>query len=186
MLKYVLLGFLNYEPATGYELENLISTGTTNFWHANLSQIYTTLKKLESAGLVVSHEEEQEGRPNRRVYEITSDGQHELQQWVSTPFTEREKTKNTLMLKLFFGRQAGHNTLLTQLRIQRSIHQAVLDRYRQGLPDTAHEIVSARPELGEDAILWQATLNWGLRYEESLLQWIDETIATIEREFADD
>ena len=45
MLKYVLLGFLNYTPMTGYELKQFMDESTANFWHAKQSQIYTTLKK---------------------------------------------------------------------------------------------------------------------------------------------
>ena len=46
MLKYVLLGFLNYAPQTGYELKQAIDKSTSFFWHAKQSQIYTTLKGL--------------------------------------------------------------------------------------------------------------------------------------------
>ena len=71
MLKYVLLGFLNYRNASGYDLKQLMDVSTSNFWHAKQSQIYTTLKKLEEDGMVASHIEPQESRPNRKVYEIT-------------------------------------------------------------------------------------------------------------------
>ena len=71
MLKYALLGFLNYDNKTGYELKQTMDRSTNHFWHAKQSQIYQTLKKLESDGLVVSHPEHQESRPDRRVYAIT-------------------------------------------------------------------------------------------------------------------
>ncbi len=44
MLKFILLGPLDYGPMSGYELEGWINASTGNLWHANLSQIYTTLK----------------------------------------------------------------------------------------------------------------------------------------------
>ncbi|MFN8376037.1 MAG: PadR family transcriptional regulator [Anaerolineae bacterium] len=47
MLKYTLLGFLSYMSLTGYELESYMAETTAYFWHAKLSQIYATLKKLE-------------------------------------------------------------------------------------------------------------------------------------------
>ena len=53
MLKFALLGFLNYTPMTGYELEGWINASTGNFWHAELSQIYKTLKQLEKSGEVI-------------------------------------------------------------------------------------------------------------------------------------
>ncbi|MCP4361467.1 MAG: PadR family transcriptional regulator, partial [Chloroflexi bacterium] len=78
MLKYALLGFLNYQPMTGYEIKQMIDVSTANFWHAKQSQIYTTLKKLEADNLAVSHVEAQEGRPDRRVYNITETGRVDL------------------------------------------------------------------------------------------------------------
>ena len=61
MLKYVLLGFLNYTPMTGYELKQFMDESTANFWHAKQSQIYTTLKKLEEEGMLESHILKQDG-----------------------------------------------------------------------------------------------------------------------------
>ena len=68
MLKYTLLGFLNYAPMTGYELKQRIDLSTSHFWHAKLSQIYITLKSLEEEEYVVSEVHEQQERPDRRVY----------------------------------------------------------------------------------------------------------------------
>ena len=47
MLKYILLGFVNYQPLTGYDLKTLIDGSTGHFWHAYHGQIYSTLHKLE-------------------------------------------------------------------------------------------------------------------------------------------
>ena len=52
MLKYALLGFLHYGPMSGYELKRRMDNSITHFWHAKLSQIYTTLKDLQAGGLV--------------------------------------------------------------------------------------------------------------------------------------
>ena len=82
MLKCALLGFLRYESKTGYELKQTMDKSTGHFWHAKQSQIYTTLKKLEEDGLVTSHPEPQESRPDRRVYTITESGEKALQEWL--------------------------------------------------------------------------------------------------------
>jgi PadR family transcriptional regulator, regulatory protein AphA len=78
MLRYILLGLLDYKPMTGYELENWISVSAGNFWAAKLSQIYTTLKTLEGEALVSSQIEEQTGKPDKRIYEITEAGRKDL------------------------------------------------------------------------------------------------------------
>ena len=53
MLKYAILGFLSYTPMTGYDIKLRMDRSTSHFWHAKLSQIYTTLKSLEEEQLDV-------------------------------------------------------------------------------------------------------------------------------------
>ena len=66
-LKYALLGFLNYGPHTGYELKKFFDVSVAHFWNAELSQIYPTLKTLETEGLVDMDVQVQADRPNRKV-----------------------------------------------------------------------------------------------------------------------
>ena len=85
MLKYALLGFLSYQPQTGYELKQVIDQSVQYFWQAKQSQIYRTLKALEEEGLVASQVEPQEGRPDRRVYAIKESG-HAKEPALPTPY----------------------------------------------------------------------------------------------------
>lgn len=186
MLKYALLGFLSYQPLTGYELEGRINASTGNFWHARLSQIYTTLKKLEEEGMVTSRIEPQEGRPDRRVYTITETGLADLHQWLAQPLMEITPQKDDLLLKLFFARPAGKNAILTLLRVQRGLHEAQLRQYTTETRHNIHHAVANYPQLAEDALLWLATLRFGELYEAMYLQWLDETIAMVEQQIADD
>src|SRR5437867_4219260 len=101
MLKYALLGFLNATPLTGYDLKRLIDSSTGNFWHAELSQIYTTLKRLEADGLIFSQVQPQEVRPDRKIYSVTDAGRRDLREWLNTPQIERSPLKEPLLLKLF-------------------------------------------------------------------------------------
>ena len=103
MLKYALLGFLNYLPMTGYELKRYYDVSANYLWHAKLSQIYTTLKKMEEQGLLTSEVVAQESRPDRRVYTITEEGRAELRQWLAEPMTRLHVHKEPLLLKFFFS-----------------------------------------------------------------------------------
>ncbi len=180
MLKFVLLGFLQYKPLTGYELESWIKSTTSHFWHAGLSQIYMTLKKLEEDALVISHIEPQEGRPDRRVYRMTEAGRADLSQWLVTPITEPVVKKDALLLKLFFASPDEKEFLLTQLRVQRSLHQQQLAYYRQSIPQEIQDMLAEKPELARNALLWDAARRCGEQYEGMYLRWLDETIQTIE------
>jgi DNA-binding PadR family transcriptional regulator len=180
MLKYALLGFLNYESKTGYEIKQTMDKSTGHFWHAKQSQIYTTLKKLEEDGLVISHPEHQEHRPDRRVYKITESGETALQKWLVQPVTQLNTTKELLLLKLFFSGKLEKETILTQLRLLRNLHERQTELYKTETPDFIKEIMAVQPELKQDAHLWEATRRFGELHEKMYIRWLDETIAMVE------
>ena len=180
MLKYILLGLLDYRPMSGYDLENWISVSAGNFWHAKLSQIYTTLKSLEASGHVVSHIEPQEGRPDRRVYQITEMGQGDLRTWLREPITDLATKKDSLLVKIFFQSPQEKQMLLTQLRLHMTLHQQKLAEYRQQTPQAIQEMLHDQPQLMANALLWDSARRFGEMYEMMYIAWLDETIARIE------
>jgi len=183
MLKYVILGALNYHPMSGYDLKQFTDRSTANFWHAELSQIYVTLKSLEKEGLISSKAIPQEGRPDRRVYTITESGQQALTDWLRVPFTEIDQYKDTLLLKLFFSAQIGKEAILAQLHLQRGLHQKLVDQFQNETAERIAQTVEKVPALRRDALLWEATRRFGEMTEETYLRWLDETIATLEINF---
>jgi DNA-binding PadR family transcriptional regulator len=181
MLKYALLGFLHYRSLSGYDLKRLMDASTTHFWHADLSQIYKTLKSLESEGAITSRIEAQEERPDRRVYSITERGRDDLRAWLNRPLTETTPLKETLLLKVFFGAGGDLEKLRMQLQLQRDLHQQQLQHYQsQTLTDIEENaaFIGATPT---DALLWDTTRRAGVLYEEMYIRWLDETIARIEK-----
>ena len=180
MLNYALLGFLNYQPMTGYELKQIMDLSTSNFWHAKQSQIYTTLKKMAENGLVESTIEEQDNRPDRRVYTITTNGQNALQTWLEQPVTELQPKKELVLLKLFFSARVDRQATLAQLHLQRQLHQQQADIYKTETKNVIREF-SAYVNDGQDSIFWDATRRYGELFEEMTVQWLDETIALIEQ-----
>ncbi len=183
MLKYALLGFLKYESKTGYDLKQTMDKSTGHFWHAKQSQIYTTLKKLEEGGLLISHPEPQERRPDRRVYKITGSGKKALQEWLLQPVTQLDTAKELLLLKLFFSGTLEKETILTQLRLLRNLHERQAVLYKTETPDFIQEITAFQPELKQDAHLWEATRRFGELHEKMYIRWLDETIAMVEEKF---
>jgi PadR family transcriptional regulator AphA len=180
MLKCALLGFLKYESKTGYELKQTMDKSTGHFWHAKQSQIYTTLKKLEEDGLITSYPEHQVARPDRRVYTISESGEKVLREWLLQPVTTLDTTKQLLLLKLFFSGKLEKETILTQLRLLRNLHEQQVELYKTESPDFIKEITSFQPELKQDAHLWEATRRFGELYENMYIRWLDETIAMVE------
>lgn len=180
MLRFALLGFLQYEPKTGYDLKQTMDKSTNHFWHAKQSQIYSTLKKMEADGLVVSHPEPQENRPDRKVYTITDSGKSAMQSWLQQPVTKLETPKQLLLLKLFFSGNMGKENILTQLRLLRNLHEQQINVYKTETPDFISQISEDYPELRQDAIMWETTRRFGEKFENMYIDWLDETIQMIE------
>lgn len=183
MLRYVLLGALSYEPMTGYDLKTFMDHSTAHFWHARQSQIYSTLKQLEQAGYLESDIYPQPDRPDRRVYSITDSGREQLREWLAKPMTDLSPVKSELLLRVFFGAQIDKVTLLAQLRLQRSLLEAILTRYRNQTPDQIQDGVAEHPELSRDAMLWEATRRLGEQHTAVYVRWLDETIEMVESNF---
>ena len=182
MLKYALLGLLQYSPSTGYDLKQFMDTSTANFWHAKLSQIYITLKALEKEGLVTSDVQEQTSRPDRRVYTLTEQGTQDLDNWLSDTNVELPQLKDPFLLKLFFCARVDKETLLTQLKLQRDLHQKLLNEYRTDTKATIQNVRENVPQLKKDALFWGLTLRSGELIEEATISWLDEAIETINKE----
>lgn len=181
MIQYILLGFLNYQPMTGYDLKRMLDHSTGHFWHAYHSQIYTTLRQMEKDGLVTSQFTQGEGAPDRRAYTITEKGQAELMGWLSHPMTETSPVKEELLVRLFFSGARPKDSVLAELTLQRDLHQRKLAEYRSMI--TAMECdppQAGDPRFARETIFWLATLKLGLRYEESYIEWLIETIQAIE------
>ena len=73
-IKYVVLGYLSWQPMTGYHVKKLIADSEILPWTASNNQIYQALVDLHNDGWVTKSIEEQVGSPNRHVYTITDAG----------------------------------------------------------------------------------------------------------------
>ncbi len=100
MIKFILLGFLNYHPMTGYQLKQTIDESTAHFWHAYHSQIYTTLRQMEEDELVSSQLIHEESSPDRRLYTIQPAGRQALKVWLNQTQTEVSPVKEELLVRL--------------------------------------------------------------------------------------
>ena len=180
MIKYILLGFLNYQPMTGYQLKQAIDESTAHFWHAHHSQIYTTLRQMEGEGLVTSELLQQESLPDRRVYTIQPAGQQVLKDWLNQTQTEASPIKEDLLVRLFFSAQRDPIQVLTELRLQFELHQAKLAAYLAIGEHIVNEYAKANPAWKRDQQFWRLTLDMGIHYEEMYIAWLQNSIKKIQ------
>lgn len=104
-VRNAILGLLAQHPRHGYELRAAFEAlvGGEDVWEVKPAQIYTTLTRLEEAGLVCQEGVEQDGGPEKRIYTLTPQGESELQVWFNAGISgghERDEFFVKLMLSL--------------------------------------------------------------------------------------
>ncbi len=73
-VKTVCLGMLTDGPASGYDLKKQFESTFSHFFAAGYGSIYPALSSLAEQDLVTCEKIPQEGKPDRKVYEITDEG----------------------------------------------------------------------------------------------------------------
>ena len=80
------LAMLTGGETTGYDIRKRASEGAyRHFVEASFGSIYPALAKLEADGCVRRREETLPGRPSRKVYSITEEGEREFREALSAP-----------------------------------------------------------------------------------------------------
>lgn len=114
-LTYVILGLLQQQERTGYDLKTeCFDDCIAHLWPADQAQIYRTLDKLETQGWIACTLEIQHDRPNRKVYRITPAGETALQQWLGT-HQPLPICREPLLVQLYFAAQLPNEAIIRLL-----------------------------------------------------------------------
>jgi DNA-binding PadR family transcriptional regulator len=157
-----LLGFLHDGPMSGWDLVARAEERIGEFWSLTQSQVYRELARMAEGGLVEAGEP---GTRARKVYAITGEGRRAFAEWVSRP-PGSEVIRFPLLLILAFGRHVPEERLASFLARHRIIHAdrlAAYERQRAAMP----------PQYEEIDPYAVATLEFGITYEQAVLQWFD-------------
>lgn len=177
-LEHAILGFLSYEPLTGYDLKKFFDRSVAHFWAADQSQIYRTLTRMEQSGWVQVEIVPQAPRPPRKVYSITVAGQVELQNWLLTA-QPSEPTRLAWLIQVFFAGQFDNTQAAQILRNQADTLRARLQRYAR-IPDDDMQIIQP-DEDPRQVFFWMLTVEYGVSQLQAQLAWIEQALARLER-----
>ena len=172
--QYAILGLLTTECRTGYSIKQMIDTSLNHFWKISYGQIYPTLKLLVDKGYASVESQVQEGKPDKKEYTITAEGQRVLREWIQEPVQQLPVEKNELLLKLFFSRNQDVQDTLDHLEAYR---KKLTDRYYTYLG--IQEMINTQLREQADAPFWLITLDYGIRTTLATIDWCDETKKTL-------
>lgn len=82
------LAILHDREATGYQIRQLSTAGDYGYFvEASFGAIYPALAKLEQQGFVSCRSETTQGKPAKKIYQITKTGRHELEKTLLGPIS---------------------------------------------------------------------------------------------------
>jgi DNA-binding PadR family transcriptional regulator len=174
-LGYALLGLLHGNPSSGYDLRKVFSSTSMKVYSDSPGAIYPALRRLERQGLISSTIEEGAGLRRRQLFRLTPKGLAELKIWITRPVIREELIwgEQGILLRFAFAHTAAG--AVAALELLKSL-EAELETYIPSL----HEELRA----GKSAMPLSARLafQWGIRGNESLLEWTRSAISTYKKE----
>lgn len=103
-LKYAILGLINRDPMTGYDLtREFNSNHLANFWYAKHSQVYPELSRLMEEELVTCEVVIQGEKMEKKLYSITEKGRQELLHWLMEDDPLGPTPKDVFRLRMYFS-----------------------------------------------------------------------------------
>lgn len=133
-VKTVCLGMLDAGPASGYDLKKEFESSFAHFFAAGFGSIYPALSALAGEGLVSFREVPQEGRPDRKVYEITEAGRRKLLESLGDP-DPSHKVRSEFLATMCFSHLMTREqieTVLDNRRVEIRRYLDLFDELEQG------------------------------------------------------
>jgi len=162
-------------PMSGYDLTTAVHRSVAQFWPISKSQIYKELPRLEADGLIAGTDVSQDLLPDKRVYETTDAGLAEFDRWLADGELPPMLSRMPELLKLFFGDRMGDRAIRSMLVARRASETTAIARF---------EDVLAHLDAVPAARYVRATARYGLLAARAYVEWVDETLADLDRKLS--
>lgn len=177
-LEHAILGFLEREPMTGYDLKTrCFDAAAGHVWTADQAQVYRTLESLSKRGLVRSKLVAQRGKPDRRIFRITPKGRDALLAWLKRP-QATPAVRDPFLIRVFLASELSDEEIAGLLTKARSDYQERLDTLRS---EAAGPVPSCAASDDRGAELYRMTLGAAMAATRSAIDWIDDCMDRVSR-----
>ena len=167
-IQFAILGLLDWQPLSGYDLKKIIAESDLFYWSGNNNQIYNSLVSLHKAGLVSVETFQQESLPPRKVYTITPAGGAELRKWLlSEP--ELPELRDAFLIQLAWADKL-HGDELDALLARYAEEMTVQVRMRKARMARQHASPSRTPR---ERLLWARIEEHQVARYEQELAWVN-------------
>ncbi len=163
--EYVLLGFLNQQPAHGYDLHEHIEAELGQIWHISLSQTYNILNRLETQGYIAGMMQEQDKLPARKRFRLTAAGRRRFEDWLATatePSTRAIRVE--FLTRLYFA-----------CALSAATARAVIDQQIASTEEGLAHLQMLFDELPPEQTFNRLGLEFRVRQLTAVISWLNES-----------
>lgn len=192
-LRHALLALIEAGPSTGYELAKRFnqSAGAAHVWHAQHSQIYTLLRRLEAEGLVYANTLPRGERAlaTKRAYELTADGAVELSRWIAA-IEDPPGLRDTAYVKAAYLEYGSYDHARAQFRAHRAYYEKLRDDFEvhveqledRATPTLQQRLRRASPDVHEAITAFKAHAYRGLiARARTEIAWAEQGLDLVDR-----
>lgn len=174
--RYVLLGLLQEEELSGYEIKRIIDVRMSFFWHESFGQIYPELSSMAEEGLVgISNTQSTEKVKREKIrYKITEKGEEELKKWMKSE-NEKDTSRSEFLLKMFLSTDKNAEEMkrhVIQFKEQSEQRLELFNLFHNQLKENI-DVHSNHKQ-----ILW--VLDLGIRQTKLYIDWCDDILKHLE------
>lgn len=175
VLTYAILGFLDREPMTGYDITTEFKDKEIReFWHAKHSQIYPELKKLTEEGFIEFTIQIQGSKLEKKVYSITESGKKVLHDWLCELNEELISPKDEFMLKAYFISSISKEQARVQFENRLRVHKVKLKFLNEKYDEMSENIVNI--EFGTYEFCHYLVLTRARVREIAYFKWLEDSL----------
>jgi PadR family transcriptional regulator, regulatory protein AphA len=170
--KYAILGVLNRDPSSGYDIKKFSDEHIAYFWNENYGHIYPVLKVMEKERLIEKKTEYTEGKPARNIFSITEKGKTELNGWLDAK-TEPCIWRNEFLLKLVFSKDMPAEKIAGKFMVEKKKAEVKLEELC-----AIEKKMLEKPDFKVSKVrkLWLIALRYGIFDVKAKIVWCDEAL----------
>ncbi len=182
--EYVLLGLLAMRPYSGYDLRKWMEIeGQFLRSRAHHSQIYRLLGRMVTDGWVEFEVDPRVGRPDAKVYRLTTAGRQVLLEWARSPYEPTSRFQDAdFTARLTFAAAVDRDAALALIKTELAYRREQIARGRSR--DRTLAFQDPVPEI--DTERTTAIFEWAHRYGaaavDAWMAWLEQTQQHLEAE----
>lgn len=167
--EYAVLGLVQRQPGHGYQIARELApnSGLGLICPLRLSNVYFLLGNLEQGGLIGVACRQDDGYPPKTVYQVTAAGRRAFQAWIRQPPTRLRQVRLDFLLKAYFLRQDGVESIPDLLDGQIEFCQGYVSEWKalaQSAEPDSYDWLAMRSRVAAG----QGTLDWLIEYRQRL------------------